>query len=100
MDNIYEYQNEKFSVEQDKNKCEYVVKHIDWAEPVITVYIRKGTNPNVHSWAAKGPNVSIGTNGSFQGALNVTCNHIISMNDKGPTYQERCQEGEDFFGKL
>ena len=100
MDKIYEHHNENFVVKQDDSKCEYTVQHTEWAEPILAVHFTQDSNPNTYRWAAKGPTVSIGTDGSFQSTLDACCNHIISRNSKGPTIQDRCQEGQSVFENL
>ena len=100
MEKPYEYRSEGFFVKQDESKCEYTVKHAKWAGPVMTIYIKPDQNPNVSRWAGKGPTVSFGADGSFQGTLDECCKQIIRANSKSPTTEERCQEGTDAFNSL
>ena len=100
MEKVYDYENERFIVKQDPSECEYAVKHSKWEESTLTVYLTSQSNQNAHRWAAKGSSVSIGTDGSFQATLDACCKHIISAHAKGPTFQERCQEGAEAFKNL
>ena len=100
MEKSYNFRNEKFVIEQAEDGCEYTVKHAEWPAPVLTIFITADGELNSHRWSAKGPNVSIGTDGSFQATIDARCRHIISTNAKGPTLEERCEEGTDTFNKL
>ena len=100
MEKPYNFGNEKFVIEQRKDGCEYMLKHVEWPEPVLTISIIAECNENSHRWGAKGPNVSIGADGSFQATVDACCRHIISTNAKGPTFEERCEEGTQTFNKL
>ena len=100
MEKIYGYRNEKFLVTQAESKCEYNVKHAERANPILTLYVIQDRKRDSFLWAGKGPNLSLGTDGSFRSSLDACCKHIISALTKGPTEQERCEEAQQVFDKL